>query len=105
MPDLQPEATGRETELEVPAFHSPVDLSPKIERSLIDVPREVPSPSRANSSGQGGLGQMADGAVMHPNLDLIGEEVGEAGPRKMGGIHIMSWMSYDGDGYGSGPER
>ena len=102
--DSAPDATGVQPELEVPAFHSPVELSPQTERSLINIPRQVPSSSRVNSSSEGGLEQMADEPVMHPNLDLSGE-MGEPGVRSTGGSHIMSWMSYDGDGYGSGPER
>ena len=102
--DSASDATGGQPELEVPAFHSPVELSPQTERSLINIPRQVPSPSRVNSSSEGGLEQTADGPVMHPNLDL-GGEIGEPGVRSRGGSHIMSWMSYEGDGYGSGPER
>ena len=98
------DATGGQPELEVPAFHSPVELSPQPERSLINIPRHVPSSSRVNSSSEGGLEKTADGPVMHPNLDLRGD-VGEPGVRSTGGSHIMSWMSYDGDGYSSGPER
>ena len=102
--DSAPDATGGQPELEVPAFHSPVELSPQTERSLINIPRQVPSSSRVNSSIEGGLEQSADEPVMHPNLDLRGE-IGEPGVRSTGGSHIMSWMSYDGDGYSSGPER
>ena len=102
--DSAPDGTEGRPELEVPAFHIPVELSPQPERSLINIPRQVPGSSRVDSSSEGGLEQTADGPVMHPNLDL-GEETGEPGVRSIGGSHIMSWMSYDGDGYGSGPER
>ena len=98
------DGTGGQPELEVPTFHIPVELSPQTERSLINIPRHVPSSSRVDSSSEGGLEQTADGAVMHPNLDL-GGDIGEPGVRSTGGSHIMSWMSYDGDGYSSGPER
>ena len=102
--DSAPDATRGQPELEVPAFHSPVELSPKTERSLINIPRQIPSSSRMNSSSEGNLEQTADGPMMHPNLDLRGE-IGEPSVRSTGGSHIMSWMSYDGDGYASGPER
>ena len=93
----------REHELEVPASHSPMELSPSIERLLINIPQQKPNPSRVNSSGQSIVERMVDGPVMHPNLDLMGEEVSGHGAPKAGGSHIMSWMSYDGEG--SGPER
>ena len=99
------DATGRQHELEVPRFHSPVELSPKPEHSLTNHPRQIPSPSRVNSSGQVGLERAADEPVMHANLDSMGEGAGEPVSGKTGGSHVMSWMSYDGDGYGSGPER
>ena len=95
--------TGRQPEIEVPAFHSPVELSPKTERSLIDFPRQTPSLSSAMSSSQGGLRQTADGSVMFSNMSLAGEEVGGDGAKNIGGGHVMSWMSYD--GHGPGPER
>lgn len=104
--DSVSDATGGQPELEVPAFHSPVELSPQTERSLINIPRQVTSSSRVNSSTDGGLEQTADEPVMHPNLDLsLRREIGEPSVRSTGGSHIMSWMSYDGDGYSSGPER
>ena len=102
--DSASDATVGQPELAVPAFHSPVELSPQTERCLINIPRQGPSSSRVNSSSEGGLKQTADRPLMHPNLDLSGE-IGEPGIRSIGGSHIMSWMSYDGDGYGSGPER
>ena len=95
--------SSKEHELEVPASHSPMELSPSNERLLINIPQQTPKPSRVNSSGQGIVEQMTDGPVMHPNLDLMGEEVRGHGAPKTGGSHIMSWMSYDGEG--SGPER
>lgn len=87
-----PDPIGKQPELEVPAFHIPAELPPNAERSSINTPGQTPSPSRVNSSGQGGLRQTADGSVMHPNLD------GGHGGKKTGESHVMSWMSYDGDG-------
>ena len=102
--DSVSDATVGQPELEVPAFHTPVELSPQTERSLINIPRQGPSSSKVNISSEGGLEQTADRPLMHSNLDLRGE-IGEPGVRSTEGSHIMSWMSYDGDGYGSGPER
>ena len=93
---------GSQSELEVPLFRSPVELSPQPERSLINTPRQTPNLSRVSSSSQGSLRQTADGSVMHPNLNSTGGEVGGYDAKKAGS-HVMSWMSYDGDG--SGPER
>lgn len=97
MPGTTPDPIGTQPELEVPAFHVPAELSPNAQRSSINTPRNTPGPSRVNSSGQGGLRQTADGSVMHPNLDLTGEEAGGDGAKKARGSHVMSWMNYDGD--------
>lgn len=97
-----PDPTGKQPELEVPAFHTPAELSLNAERSSINVPRKTPSPSRVNSSGQGGLRQTADGSVMHPNLVMTAGETGGHGAKKTGNNHVMSWMSYDGDESGPG---
>ncbi len=100
MPGSMPNPIGRQPELEVPAFHIPAELSLDTERSSINTPRKTPSPSRVNSSSQGSLRQTADGSVMHPNLAMTGGEAGGNGARKTGNNHVMSWMSYDGDGSG-----
>ena len=100
-----PDATGRQPELEASALHSPAELPLKTEHFSINIPGQFSGPSKENSSGQSSLQQTADGPVMHPNLDLIDGEIGDASAKKQGGSHIMSWMNYDGDGYGSGPER
>lgn len=97
LPGTTPDPIGTQPELEVPAFHVPAELSPNAQRSSINTPRNTPGPSRVNSSGQGGLRQTADGSVMHPNLDLTGEEAGDDGAKKAMGSHVMSWMNYDGD--------
>lgn len=102
---LMPDATGRQPELEAFASHNAAELPLKTEHSLINIPGQFSGPSKENSSGQSSLQQRADGPVMHPNLDLIDGEIGDPSAKKQGGSHIMSWMSYDGDGYGSGPER
>lgn len=99
MPGSTPDPTGNKPELEVPAFHVPAELSLDSERSSINIPRK-PSPSRVNSSGQGGLRETADGSVMHPNLNSAGGEAGGQGGLKSGNSHVMSWMSYEGDGLG-----
>lgn len=98
MPGSSPDPTGKQPELEVPAFHIPAELSLSTERSLINTPRPSPSPSIVNSSGEGGLHQTADGSVMHPNLDWAGGEAGGRGGKKGGDRHVVSWMNYDGNG-------
>lgn len=101
-----PDATGRQPEHEASAFHSPAELPLKTEHSLINIPGQFSGWSnKENSSGQSSLEQTADGPVMHPNLDLIEGEIGDVSAKRPGGSHIMSWMSYDGGGYGSGPDR
>ena len=92
-----PDSTGKQPELEVPAFHIPAELSLNAERSPINIPWKTPSPLRVNSSGQGSLRQTADGSVMHPNLVMTGGETGGHGAKKTGKNHVMSWMNYDGD--------
>ena len=103
LPGSMPDPIGKRPELEVPAFHIPAELSPNTQRSLVNTPRQAPSPSRVNSSGQGGLRQTADGSVMHPNLGLTGGEAGGHGAKEYRGSHVMSWMDYGGGE--SNPER
>ena len=100
MPGSTPDPTGNKPELEVPAFHVPAELSLDSARSSINLPRKAPSPSRVNSSGQGGLRETADGSVMHPNLNSAGGEAGGHDGLKSGSSHVMSWMNYEGDGSG-----
>ena len=104
MPASTPDPIGKQPELEVPAFHTPVELSLNAERSSINKPRQSSSsPSPANNSGQGALRQTAD-AVMHPNMNMAkGDGGGSPSALTNEDRHVMSWMSYDGDG--SGPVR
>ena len=95
-PTLDP--TGKQPELEVPAFHIPAELSLYTQRSSINTPRQTPSPPKVNTSGQGDLRQTTDGSVMHPNLGLTGAEAGGLGAKKTGMSHVTSWMSYEGNG-------
>lgn len=99
------DATGRQPELETSGHRSPAEPAIKTEHSLTNIPDQFPRPSKENSSGQSSLQPIADRPVMHPNLDLTEGEIGDLGAQRQGPSHIMSWMSYDGDGYSSGPER